>query len=102
MKVLLVVGILLVFILFQVMNTKEGLDDDIIKQDKRLLQDIKDRTENGNAPLNELKVNMVDHDKLVNLINRYDNGGNNRKITAYLTVDQAKNKLDYRKSNNDN
>lgn len=102
MKVLLVVGVLLVLVLFQVMNTAEGFDDDVIRQDKRTLDSIQDRTENGSAPIKELKVNMADNNLLVNIINKYDNGGDNRKITSSLTIDQAKNKLDYRKANNNN
>ena len=104
MKILLAVGFLVLVLVMFKGNVKEGYADSEINTDIGKFNSVKSNASNDtkNSAIKNMKINWATHDMIKPIIDKY-NGSNaipQKKVTYDLTVNQAVDKLNYRKSHN--
>ena len=101
MKIILVVG-LIVLVLLMTMNVKEGFSDSDIDNDIGKFNNIKSAasTDTQTLAMKDMKINTATMNDMQQLITKYNDGDDSKKVTSNLTVDQAIQKLNHRKSSN--
>lgn len=108
-KVLLFVGLLLVILVMLSGNVQEGLTENEIQNDIKKFDDLYSDAKNNNddgstksrtTTLINLNFENGSHKggELNTLIDKYNNGDSNSKVTNQLNVNTAINKLQYRMS----
>lgn len=106
MKILLVIGVLIVVLAMWMTTVTESYKDSTIDVDIDNFNTIKSAasSDTKTLALRNLKLNLANHTLLLQLINKYgkSRASVNKKVTYDLTVDQAIQKLQYRKDNNKN
>lgn len=99
MKVLLVI-VLLIVILMMLSDNKEGMTD--LSDDMAALRRFKNEPYpaiNSTKKLKDLELKMKDSEDLSEIIKKYNNNDDAKKITPTLTLNEAIDKLQYIKDN---
>ena len=104
MKIIwLVGGLILVVALLMTMNIKEGFTDSELTNNINELNNVKNADSNSsekNKPMKDMKINWGNHETLVRIVDKYDEGDIHRRLKNHLTISEAVSKLNYRKSHN--